>query len=86
MGDVKETLRKTEMEASTMINHGGEYSSHSTTELFKSSNMYKDLTVAGTTVKSKFAAATAKWFKDNVMSHLLTLQPPLHQQLFSHPG
>ena len=60
------------MEVSTMINHGGEYSSHSTAELFRSSTIYKDLTVAGTTVKNKFATATAKWFKDNVMSHLLT--------------
>ena len=59
MGDVKETLRKTEMEVSTMINHGGEYSSHSTAELFRSSTIYKDLTVAGTTVKNKFATATA---------------------------
>ena len=72
MGDLTQTLRETELKVSALLMHTGEYSEGANTKLFQKSNVYKDLTVGGTTVKAKFAAATARWFKKNVMNHLVS--------------
>jgi hypothetical protein len=69
MGDLTQTLRETELKVSALLMHTGEYSESANTKLFQKSDVYKDLTVGGTTVKAKFASATARWFKKNVMNH-----------------
>ena len=72
MGDLTETLRETELKVSKLLMHKGEYSEDTNAQLFKKSDVYKDLTVGGTTVKAKFAVAVARWFKKNVMNHLVS--------------
>ena len=72
MGDLTQTLRETELKASALLMHTGEYSEGANSKLFQKSDVYKDLTVGGTTVKAKFASATARWFKKNVMNHLVS--------------
>ena len=72
MGDLTQTLRETELKVSALLMHTGEYSEGANTKLFQKSDVYKDLTVGGTTVKAKFASATARWFKKNVMNHLVS--------------
>jgi hypothetical protein len=72
MGDLTETLRETELKVSKLLMHKGEHSEDTNAQLFKKSDVYKDLTVGGTTVKAKFAVAVARWFKKNVMNHLVS--------------
>ena len=72
MGDLTQTLRETELKVSALLMHTGEYSQDANTKLFQKSDVYKDLTVGGSTVKAKFASATARWFKMNVMNHLVS--------------
>ena len=72
MGDLTQTLRETELKVSALLMHTGEYSEGTNTKLFQKSDVCKDLTVGGTTVKAKFASATARWFKKNVMNHLVS--------------
>jgi hypothetical protein len=58
------------MEVNAMLMVGGDYSEN--VAMFKSSDLYADLTVGGTTTsKSSFASATAKWFTQHVMISLI---------------
>ena len=72
MGDINKLLRETEEKVTSMLRHGGEYSETTNANLFRDSNVYKDLTVGGATVKRAFASATARWFKLSVMNQLVT--------------
>ena len=63
MGDLTQTLRETELKVSALLMHTGEHSEGANTKLFQKSNVHKDLPVGGTTAKAKFAAATARRFK-----------------------
>ena len=71
MGNLTNTLRKTEMEVNAMLMVGGDYSENDVA-MFKSSDLCADLTVGGTTTsKSSFASATEKWFTQHVMISLI---------------
>ena len=71
MGDLTNTLRKSEMEVNAMLLTGGEYDETSNSDSFKLSDVYNDLTVGGTTSKNSFAKATARWFTRQVMAPLI---------------
>jgi hypothetical protein len=60
MGDLSQTLRRTEVEVNAFALNKGEYSNDKNVALYKSSSVYKDLKVAAPTSKSSFANATAR--------------------------
>ena len=71
MGDLSQTLRKTETEVNAFALNGGEYSNDKNVALYKSPSVYTDLKVAAPTSKSSFATATARWYNNNVMKSLI---------------
>jgi hypothetical protein len=71
MGDLTNTLRKTETEVNAMLLTGGEYDETTNFVSYKLSDVYNDLTVGGTTSKNSFAQATSKWFTRKVMAPLI---------------
>ena len=71
MGDLTNTLRKTESEVNAMLLTGGEYDETTNFVSYKLSDVYNDLTVGGTTSKNSFAQATARWFTRKVMVPLI---------------
>ena len=72
MGDYTQTLRETGLKVQAVSMHGGEYSEAENVKMFKASDLYRDLTVGGATVKTKLNAAIAKWYKRNVMNPLVS--------------
>ena len=71
MGDLTNTLRKTESEVNAMLLTGGEYDETTNFVSYKLSDVYNDLTVGGTTSKNSFAQATSRWFTRKVMAPLI---------------